>query len=321
MKVTVLGCGRWASFHAWYQAEILKNDVLVWGLDDVLFREISTTRKNEYLTMPSSVNFTTDLPEAIAHAEYIIISISAQAMPVFSKKIAECAPMGKTFVLCMKGIIDNSGERLSEVLEREIDPNNHIAVWVGPGHVQEFVKGIPNIMLIDSKDAAVTARVAAAFKSKTIRLYEGEDLIGAEIGAAAKNVLGIVAGMLDASGYTCLKGALMARGAHEVARLVVAMGGKMITAYGLSHLGDFEATLFSQNSCNRRYGETFIKKETTKYLAEGVATSKAMHLLAQKYKVDMPICGLCYEVLHEGKSPKDGMTELFERKSGKEFCF
>jgi len=324
MKVTILGCGRWASFHAWYQAKVLGNDVLVWGLDDAMFREISTTRKNEYITLPKQVQFTSNLQTAIDNAEYIIISISAQAMPQFSRDIAKCKPRKKTFVLCMKGIIDCTGERLSVVLRREIDKTNKITVWVGPGHVQDFTTGQPNIMLIDGCDPDAVIDVTTKFKSNLIRLYQGDDLLGAEVGAAAKNVLGIMAGMLDGAGMESLKGALMARGIYEVAKLIVAMGGKKITAYGISHLGDFQATLFSVNSHNRKYGEDYYKASqhhACTHVAEGVATAKAMHLLATKYKVEMPICKLCYEILHKGKNPNEGMKQLFERDNVKEFRF
>jgi len=321
MKIAILGCGRWASFHAWYQSTILKNDVLVWGIDDACYKSLSTTRKNNYLTLPKSVNFTTDLRAALKFSDHIVISISAQAMPEFSKRIKEIAPKKKTFILCMKGLIDETGERLSVVLSREIDKSNKVVVWVGPGHTQEFVKGQPNIMLIDGQDEKAVEDVIARFKSSLIRLYKGEDLLGAEVGAAAKNVIGIVAGILDGANLTSLKGALMARGIYEVAKLIVAMGGKQMTAYGISHLGDFQATLFSECSHNRRYGEKFIKGEHEEHLAEGVATSKALNFLAKKHNVDMPICRSCYEILHEGRTLQDCFREIFERENIREFRF
>jgi len=322
MKVTILGCGRWASLHAWYQAIVLGNDVLVWGLaDDELYKSISKTRKNKYLELPESVNFTDSLKDAMNHAEYIIIAISAQGMPGFSKRVGALNPKNKTFVLCMKGIINDTGERLSQVLTKNVDKSNKITVWLGPGHAQELSKMQPNVMVIDGDDPGVVEDVASKFKSKLIRLYQGDDLIGVEIGAAAKNVMGITAGLLDGAGLSSLKGALMARGVYEVAKLIVAMGGKQLTAYGMSHIGDFEATLFSQNSNNRRYGEMLYKGEKSEYLAEGVATSKALHLLAQKHGVEMPISELCYRILHEDKCPDEGLKELFMREHSKEFRF
>ena len=341
MKVTILGCGRWASFHAWYQSTVLHNDVLVCGqASSPHYIGLSATRKNEYLELPAAVSFTSDLKTALQHARYIIISISAQGMPSFSKEIAEQKPKNKTFVLCMKGIIDETGQRLSEVLSAEIGKSNRIVGWVGPGHAQELSKGMPNIMVIDGTDRAAVADVIAKFKSKLIRLYEGDDIIGVEIGAAAKNVLGITAGMLDGAGLTSLKGALMARGVYEVANLIVAMGGSKMTAYGISHLGDFEATLFSQNSHNRAYGENLYKERKRAKasnspsqgegvarsagvvgLAEGIATAKALKLLAKRYNVDMPICDICYRVLYENMDPDKALAELFARGTKKEFRF
>ncbi|MDR0461871.1 MAG: glycerol-3-phosphate dehydrogenase [Christensenellaceae bacterium] len=321
MNIAILGCGRWASFHAWYQSKVLGNSTLVWGLDSPMYRDLSKTHKNEYLKLPKDVKFTSDLKVALDFADYVIISISAQAMPEFSANIAKLNPENKTFILCMKGVIDATGDRLTEVLSREVDKSNKIAIWVGPGHVQELVKGQPNIMLIDSRDPEITHDIIEKFKSKLIRFYHGDDLVGAEIGAAAKNVIGIIAGILDGANLTSLKGALMARGIYEVARLIVAMGGKTLTAYGISHLGDFQATLFSENSHNRSYGEKLYKGEREEHLAEGVATSKALELLAKKYKVEMPICHLCYQICYEGKDVDQGFHELFERDNVKEFRF
>ncbi|MCL2228479.1 MAG: glycerol-3-phosphate dehydrogenase, partial [Firmicutes bacterium] len=210
MKVTILGCGRWASFHAWYQAEVLKNEVLIWGLEGEPFASLARTRKNDYLKLPKTVTFTNDLGEALGFSNYIIVAIAAQAMPAFSKQISEGKPKGKTFVLCMKGIIDKTGERLSVVLSREVDKSNNVVIWVGPGHVQEFVGGQPNLMLIAGENQKAVEDVICKFKSHLIRLYEGDDLIGAEVGAAAKNVLGIMAGILDGAHLESLKGALMA---------------------------------------------------------------------------------------------------------------
>ena len=321
-KITILGCGRWASFHAWYQSTVLKNKVLVWGRRDGFYEEIASTHKNQYVTLPKSVEFTNDLDAAIKFSKYIIISISAQAMPEFSAEIAKCNPQNRVFILAMKGIIDQTGERLSEVLKSHIDASNDITVWVGPGHVQDFVAGQPNIMIIDGYDAKVVDDVANKFKSKLARLYQGDDLIGVEIGAAAKNVIGIMAGICDGAGLNSLKGALMARGVYEVAKLIVAMGGKQLTAYGMSHLGDYEATLFSKNGHNRLYGEKLYKGEATDgFLAEGVPTTKAIYDLAKKYNVEMPICGLCYQILYEKKDPDEGLVELLTRGHAREFRF
>ena len=163
----------------------------------------------------------------------------------------------------MKGIEIGTGKRLSEIASEYIGSNKNIAVWLGPGHVQEFCNGIPNCMVIDSENEIVKRSLVESFSSELIRFYYGQDLIGNEIGAAAKNVIGIAAGMLDGMGLSTLKGALMSRGTREVARLVKSMGGNELSAYGLCHLGDYEATVFSAFSHNRKYG-VFIQKSIKK---------------------------------------------------------
>ena len=125
--------------------------------------------------------------------------------------------------------------------------------------------------------------------------------------------------MLDGAGLSSLKGALMARGAREVARLIHAMGGNELSAYGLCHLGDYEATLFSLHSQNRKFGESFIKKEPYSKLAEGAATVKALMKLSKEYNVEMPISQLVYDVIHNGADHKTALNNLFTRDVKTEF--
>ncbi|MFR1480037.1 MAG: hypothetical protein ACLSB9_32400 [Hydrogeniiclostridium mannosilyticum] len=188
---------------------------------------------------------------------------------------------GIPVVLCMKGLEIGTGRRLSTIVE-EYAPRARVAVWVGPGHVQDFVAGIPNCMVIDSPDPDTKEFLVPAFSSSLIRFYYGSDMVGNEIGAAAKNVIGIAAGMLDGKNKTALKGALMSRGTREIARLIKVMGGNEITAYGLSHLGItrrrcsvcLAITGVTEKPCTRRaYDE----------LAEGVPTTTALLSLGEKH--------------------------------------
>ncbi|MBQ1350759.1 MAG: glycerol-3-phosphate dehydrogenase, partial [Ruminococcus sp.] len=260
MKISVLGCGRWGSCIAWYLDKI-GHDVLSCGLPDAPeFIQLKTHHCNDYLVFPETIEVSADLGYAVNRAEVIVISISSQYLRSYFQEIAQYALEGKTIVLCMKGVEATTGKRLSEIVGEFVDESKTpVAVWVGPGHPQDYVKGIPNCMVIDSNNREVKERLVKAFTSELIRFYIGKDLIGSEIGAAAKNVIGIAAGILDGLGYTSLKGGLMARGAQEIARLIEALGGNKMSAFGLCHLGDYEATLFSPWSHNRRYGEAFAK--------------------------------------------------------------
>ena len=131
--------------------------------------------------------------------------------------------------------------------------------------------------------------------------------------------IGIAAGMLDGMGLSSLKGALMSRGTREVSRLIAAMGGNGFSAYGLCHLGDYEATVFSQYSHNRRFGEMFVRGEPYTELAEGYDTVKALCALADRYHVDLPIGRAVYAVLYDGAQPKEQMNQLFTRSLKREF--
>ncbi len=329
MKISVLGCGRWGSFIAWYQAAVLKNQVISWGPEgDYSYEVLKNTGRNEYVSLDKSITLTCDLQYAVESSDVIIISISSQGLRGFMKKITRFSVADKPFVLCMKGIEESTGKRLSEVLTESGISGDNIAVWVGPGHIQAFTQGIPNCMVIDSLNEKLKRWLADSFKSNLIRFYYGNDLIGTEIGAAAKNVLGIAAGVLDGSGYVSLKGPLMSRGANEVGRLIEAMGGKFNSAYGLAHLGDYETTLFSEYSHNRKYGEMMAHGAKFEKLAEGVMTAKAMKKLGDKYNVDLPITNAVYEgcflshAFDSGDGAKNCMNiilKLFERRTKSEF--
>ena len=319
MKISVLGCGRWGSFIGWYLANH-GNAVFQWGMEgDYTYEVLKNTGKNEYVSLDPKITLTSDLKAAVDHAELIVISISSQALRSFMKRVTEYDVSKKTFVLCMKGIEIETGKRLSEVMiESGISPEK-IAVWVGPGHIQAFTKGQPNCMVIDSYNKDLVRFLADYFRSDLIRFYYGDDIIGSEIGAAAKNVMGIAAGMLDGGGYPTLKGPLMARGAREVARLIKALGGNEFSAYGLCHLGDYETTLFSEYSNNRRFGEMYVKGAKFEKLAEGVSTAKAMKFLGEKYGVDLPITNAVYKIVYEKQDPMDVLLSLFTRSTRKEF--
>lgn len=316
MKVSVLGCGRWGSFHAWY-ADHIGHEATLWGRPgSARLARLMTERRNEYLTLPQSVALTDDLTAALRHADVIVISVSSQGLRALAEEIA-ALPRGlwaaKPFVLCMKGLELDSGKRLSVVVREELGEDTRVAAWVGPGHVQDFLAGIPNCMVMASTDAALSARLAEIFASPLIRFYYGRDLLGAEIGAAAKNVVGLAAGMLDGLGLVSLKGALMARGAAEISRLVGAMGGDAMTVYGLSHLGDYEATLFSPHSNNRRYGENLVRGIPSDKLAEGVFAAQALLRLGARHGVELPISAAVAAVITRGLDPREALTGLFLR--------
>lgn len=318
MRVTVIGCGRWGSFIAWY-LDSIGHDVMLYGRESsknmVQFFEY---RSNGLIKLPESITLVTDLNIA-TESEVIVISINSQGLRDLMHELSSLTLTNKIFVLCMKGIEISTGKRLTEVVADYLNDTNSVAVWLGPGHVQEFYKGIPNCMVIDTNNIDTKELLVSSFSSELIRFYYGNDLIGNEIGAAAKNVIGIAAGMLDGLDLKSLKGALMSRGTREISRLIMKMGGNELSAYGLCHLGDYEATVFSEFSHNRKYGELFVKRHEYASLAEGFYTVKALKGLSDKYQVDLPICTAVYEVLYNGQDAKSLLEKLFLRSLKQEF--
>ncbi len=321
MNITVIGCGRWGSLITWYLASRRNQNVTLYGLADApqMIRFLKE-RRNDLLVLPDSVRLSTSLDDCLRpETDAVIISIGAQGLRGLMQELLPYDLRGKTIILCMKGLEADTGKRLSEIVREYVDPSVKIAVWVGPGHVQEFYAGIPNCMVIDSDDDETKHRLVEEFSGELIRFYFGQDLIGSEIGAASKNVIGIAAGMLDGLGLSTLKGALMSRGTREIGRLIAAMGGNEMSAYGLCHLGDYEATVFSKFSHNRAFGEAFVKGETFEALAEGYATTRALVIMGEQTGVELPICRAVYRILYDGAEPLSELEKLFKRDTKPEF--
>ncbi len=316
MKVSVLGCGRWGSFIAWYLNR-MGHQVLIWGRKGS--ESLAAIRKKIEAGEEgfSSITATEDLSLALAFGQLLAVSISAQQLRSLLSR-SEFLGVEKPIVLCMKGLEEGTGKRLSEIAAEYL-PKEKIAVWLGPGHMQDFLEGIPNCMVIDAYSQELKEEIVYALKGGLIRFYYGDDMIGNEVGAASKNVIGIAAGMMDGLHCASLKGALMSRGAREISRLIGAMGGNELSAYGLAHLGDYEATVFSRYSRNRMFGERFVQGIPMEGLAEGVSTAAALMVLKKKYQVELPICTAVYTAIHGGIPPEELMNRLFLRSLKKEF--
>lgn len=319
MRVSVLGCGRWGSFIAWYLAGIGHTVTLYGRPNSERLKRIKQTGGNEYVTFSGNVEFTDDLSHAMSACETAVISVSSAGLRRFTREIISSGGADKVFVLCMKGLESETGKRLSEIVIEEGVSKEKVAVWVGPGHIQEFAQGKPNCMVIDGYDKSLVKSLADEWRSDLIRFYYGDDIIGSEIGAAAKNVFGIAAGMLDGGGYTTLKGSLMARGAREVSRLIKAMGGNELSAYGLCHLGDYETTLFSEFSNNRRFGTAYVQGTPFDKLAEGVYAAKGLKILGEKYGEELPITNAVYSIIYGQNDPMKVLLNLFSRSTRPEF--
>jgi glycerol-3-phosphate dehydrogenase (NAD(P)+) len=317
-SVTVIGCGRWGSMIAHYLDSIGESVILYEPSDSPTMQAWQKSRHGEIMDLPESITLDTNLEHALAN-DIVVISIGSQNLRGLMGSIASLSPQNKKFVLCMKGIEIETGMRLTEIVREALDDTNSVSVWVGPGHVQDLLRGIPTCMVIDGEDRAVNEYLAVRFSSKLIRIYYGSDLIGTEVGAAAKNVIGIGAGLLDGADMSSLKGALISRGAYEVSRLIEALGGDPRSAYGLAHLGDYEATVFSPHSHNRAFGEAHVRGEKFEKLAEGYYTADALMRLAEKHGLELPIMQSIYNVIHNKHDLHAEIEKLFSAPLTTEF--
>lgn len=318
-RMSVLGCGRWGSFHLWYGSRC---GLAVTGWepgDSEPFRMLAERRANRHLALPDDVTLTTDLDSALETDILVIATPSSELGGLCS--VLRGRDLSRIhMILCMKGLEKGTGRRLSEIVRAGgLEPAS-LSAWVGPGHPSLLAAGQPTCMLIASDDDESSTLLADRLGSRLVRLYRSADMTGCELGAASKNVVGIAAGLLDGLGWQGLKGALMARAPLEVARLVTALGGDWRSVFGLSHLGDYEATLFSSLSRNRLMGECLATgRPYTEGLAEGVETCGALLLLASRTGVEMPITGAVERVLNGSTCPAEAVAGLFERPMKDEF--
>ena len=318
-NISVIGAGRWGTFLAWYVAAHCKMRVMLYGrAGSAAFTRLGTERRNEYLELPDDVEPVSDLSRALKN-ETIIVSVGVQDLRGLCREMAALGVAGKTFLLAMKGLEIGSAKTPSQIFREEAGQGARLAILAGPGHVQEYVRGVPSCAVIDSDDAEAKAELIAALASPLIRFYYGDDFIGNQVGAAMKNVIGIAAGILDGLGWQGLKGSLMVRAPREVGRLIERYGGNGRSAYGLAHLGDYEATLFSAHSHNRMYGEAFARGEKFGKLAEGYYTLAAAEKLAEDEKIDMPIVRAMHAAVYCGADIERSIRSLFERGNKSEF--
>ncbi len=269
MKITLLGSGRWASNLA---GLCLQNghSVLIY---EKLFNsqaesEFYLTGKNAYLDLSSykknnRLFFTHDIDCAIEYSEYIIISILSQKLNEFMQEVKTAKDYQKKhYCLAMKGVEENTGRTLSEILtDNGIDKNNIVAL-AGPGHVQSINAGKKTHMVI----AGYNAPLAYCFKdvlcNESFRLFFNEDLKGVELCGAAKNVYGAMAGICVGAENATLRGSLMCASLAEMERYLEAMQCNLKTARRLPLLGDYDATMYDLNSHNLNYGIEIVKQNT-----------------------------------------------------------
>lgn len=281
------------------------------------------TRRLPGVAFPEAMTVTADL-QALASADLVCFATPAQTVAANAATVAPAVSPGATLLSASKGIEIASGRRMSEVL-REVLPGRPVAALSGPNLSREVAQQLPGTTVIASPDAALDD-LRIAFHSARFRVYTTEDIVGVEFGGALKNIVAIVAGMVDALGYgDNAKAAIMTRGLGEITRLGVAAGADPLTFLGLAGVGDLIATSISPLSRNRRLGELVAKGRTLDealaeigQTAEGAATTPAALGLAARLGVEMPITEGLHAILYKGLPLQEAIAALLQRDAGPE---
>ena len=290
--VSVLGAGAWGTALANVAARA-GHEVRLWGRDALAMAALASTRENPYLpgvALHAGVTPTADLAQA-ADADLLLAVVPAQAMRDLAGRLRGLVAPGRPIALCSKGIERGSGLFMSEVLAQTL-PDNPAAVLSGPSFAADVSRGLPTAVTLASQDEALAKGIAAALGAPAFRLYHTSDVIGAEIGGAAKNVLAIACGIAAGRGLgASAVAALVARGFAELSRFGRACGARPDTLMGLSGLGDLVLTCGSTQSRNYSFGYAIGRCEAPGQgkLAEGAFTAGVLVELARTRGVDMPI--------------------------------
>lgn len=325
---SVIGAGSWGTALA---RVLAKNGhrVTVWS---IMEDEISMLReKHEHelklpgVKLPESIYFTTDLKEAVENKEMLVLAVPSPFTRSTAKSMAPFVKEGQLIVNVAKGIEDVTYMTLTDIIEEEI-PGAVAAVLSGPSHAEEVGEDMPTTLVAGASKKETAEYIQNAFMCDFIRVYTSPDVLGIELGGALKNVVALAAGIAD--GLGCgdnTKAALITRGIAEIARLGVAMGGKLESFTGLTGIGDLIVTCSSMHSRNRRAGMLIGQGYTmeaamdeVKMVVEGVYSAKAAAGLSEKYQVSMPIVQEVNDILFGGKPASEAVKDLMFRDKRRE---
>ena len=326
--VAVLGAGSWGTTLARHLAE-LGDRVRLWDADTANLAAIAAARENrKYLpgiALPNSLAVESDLARTLESASLVVWAVPSTAL-------REVAHAARPFLArgALEAPRDVAGarrhaSRMSEVLREELGDRPR-AVLVGPSHAEEVSRGVPTSVVSAAERVEWAEAVQRAFFAPRFRVYAQDDLVGAELGSALKNVIALAAGVSDGLGYgDNTKGALLTRGLAEMSRLGPPLGARRETLYGLSGLGDLITTAISRHSRNRRVGEELAQGRALPAIlaalgqvAEGVHTAPAALALAEEHGVELPITREVCALLFEGKSAQTALAALLGRDPKRE---
>ena len=327
-KITILGAGGWGTALS-VVLHHNKHNISLWEFNKDLAEKFKLNRENERflpgIKIPSEINITSDLKEAVNEKEIVIFAVPSHVVREVAEKIKNFDVKDKILISAVKGVENNTLYRISEVLKDVLIDlsNDNIAVLSGPSHAEEVSRKIPTAVTIASRNTELAIHLQNVFMNPFFRVYASEDIIGVELGGSLKNVIAIAAGICDGAELgDNTKSALLTRGIAEITRLGAAMGAEPKTFSGLTGIGDLIVTCYSTHSRNRFVGEQIgkgkklhdIQKDMV-MVAEGIKTAESAYQLSIKYKVETPIIEKVYNILFNNENPKNAVYELMTREA------
>jgi len=327
-NISILGGGSWGTALSKLLSENGHN-VTVWLRNEAQARDLSQNRVNiKYLPevkIPENVVFTSNINEAAKKAEILLLVIPTQMVRGVLKQIKDEYKDNKIIINASKGIEIGTMKLVSDIVKEETK-NSVFAVLSGPSHAEEVGLSMPTAITVACEDKDVAEEIQDIFMSEYFRVYTNEDVKGAELGGALKNIIALGAGISDGVGYgDNAKAALMNRGIVEIARLGIAMGADIHTFYGLTGIGDLIVTCTSKHSRNWNagylIGQGLSKDEAIKkvgMVVEGIPTTYAAYKLSRKLNVDMPIVDAMYDILENKADVKETVNKLMLRDKKEE---
>ncbi len=325
-RVAVLGAGAFGTAFALYCSR-LNHRVRVWAYDEGLPERVRSEGENSiYLPgfpVPEEIELTNDMAEALRDAELVLLVVPSAFMRSVTEQAAPHLPPDALITSTAKGIEQDTLALMSEVLHATIPHHAETASYVsGPSFAKDMASELPADVSLAAAHIDTARRVQAILHSPLLRVYASDDVIGVQLGGALKNVIAVACGAAHGLGLgASAVASLMTRGLAEIARLGVALGANPLTFLGLAGVGDLTLTCTGDLSRNRQLGQELATGKTAKEIlaskksiAEGYRTSAAVHRLAQRENVEMPISEAVYRVCHEGASLQNEARRLMSRE-------
>lgn len=323
-----MGAGSWGTAVAKVLADA-GNDVKIWARRGELVDQINTHHENQdYLAgypLPESLRGVASLEEALSDVEMVVCAVPSQSLRDNLEQWRDHLPADAILLSLAKGVEISTGKRMSEVIAEVTEfPARQIAVLSGPNLAKEVAQGQPAATVIACVDEEQAKRVQAAFATGYFRPYTNVDVVGCEIGGAAKNVIALACGMASGLGFgENTIATIITRGLAETIRLGASLGADITTLAGLAGIGDLVATCSSPLSRNRTFGARLgegatlaeAQAATNGQVAEGVKSCSSVLALAQANGVEMPLTEAVKQVCYDGMSVPEMVSALLGRST------